>query len=160
MLLIPWFFRRLGVKYMLAVGMLAWVVRYTMFAYGDNDAMMWMLWTGIILHGICFDFFFVIGQIYIDRKAPPELRAATQGLITLITYGVGMLLGSWLSGIVVDSYSRTGVDGSVAHNWTSIWLFAAACAGAVLVLFLLAFRDREADEDRLPTAASQPNVVT
>ena len=111
MLLIPWFFRRLGVKYMLAVGMLAWVVRYAAFAWGNADALVWMLWLGIVLHGICFDFFFVVGQIYIDREAPPTLRAATQGLITFLTYGAGMFIGAWLSGRVVEAYTLVGSDG-------------------------------------------------
>src|SRR6201999_1846885 len=105
MLLIPWFFRRLGVKYMLVAGMSAWALRYVLFAFGNSGQGMWMLWLGILLHGICYDFFFVTGQIYIDRKAPLALRAAAQGLITLITYGAGMLLGSWLSGNVVDHYA-------------------------------------------------------
>ena len=87
MLLIPWFFRRLGVKYMLAAGMGAWVLRYALFAFGDPGPHVWMLWLGILLHGICYDFFFVTGQIYIDRKATPALRAAAQGLIAFITYG-------------------------------------------------------------------------
>src|SRR6478609_9115437 len=113
MLLIPWFFRRLGVKY--------------------------MLWLGIILHGICFDFFFVVGQIYIDREAPPTLRAATQGLITFLTYGAGMFIGAWLSGRVVDAYSIAGAAGAITHDWQSIWLFAGTCAAVVLVLFVLAF---------------------
>jgi nucleoside transporter len=143
MLLIPWFFRRLGVKYMLAVGMLAWVVRYVAFAYGNADALVWMLWLGIILHGICFDFFFVVGQIYIDREAPPTLRAATQGLITFLTYGAGMFIGAWLSGRVVDAYTRAGASGAVAHDWQSIWLFAGICAAVVLVFFLLAFTYKE-----------------
>jgi nucleoside transporter len=143
MLLIPWFFRRLGVKYMLAVGMLAWVVRYTLFAFGAPGELMWMLWIGIILHGICFDFFFVVGQIYIDREAPPALRAATQGLITFLTYGLGMFVGSWLSGKVVDTYSQTSADGTAVHNWHAIWLFAGACAAVVLVLFVLTFKDRK-----------------
>jgi nucleoside transporter len=160
MLLIPWFFRRLGVKYMLAVGMLAWVVRYVFFAYGNSSELMWMFWAGIILHGICFDFFFVVGQIYIDRKAPPQLRAATQGLITLITYGVGMLLGSWLSGAVVDAYAHSADGGPVTHEWTSIWLFAAACAGAVLLLFLIAFQDREADEDQVRDESARASVAS
>jgi nucleoside transporter len=155
MLLIPWFFRRLGVKYMLGLGMLAWVVRYALFAYGNNDALVWMFWGGILLHGICYDFFFVIGQIYIDRKSPVALRAATQGLITLITYGIGMLLGSWLSGMVVDAYAHTDAGGVVTHEWKSIWLVAMAFAAAVLVLFVLAFRDREADEPET-SAAKQP----
>lgn len=144
MLLIPWFFRRLGVKYMLAVGMLAWVVRYAMFAFGGVDQRMWMLWLGIILHGICFDFFFVVGQIYIDREAPAALRAATQGLITFLTYGLGMFVGSWLSGWVVDIHSQTGAAGVAVHDWHAIWLIAGACAASVLVLFVLLFRDRKA----------------
>lgn len=140
MLLIPWFFRRLGVKYMLAVGMLAWVIRYVMFAFGAPGELMWMLWLGIVLHGICFDFFFVVGQIYIDREAPPALRAATQGLITFLTYGLGMFVGSWLSGRVVDMYAA---QGTVAHDWRPIWLIAGACAALVLVLFVLMFKDRK-----------------
>lgn len=143
MLLIPWFFRRLGVKYMLAVGMLAWVVRYALFAFGGSDELMWMLWLGIILHGICFDFFFVVGQIYIDREAPPALRAATQGLITFLTYGLGMFVGSWLSGIAVDAYAATDAQGIVVHQWRPIWLMAAGFAAVVLVLFLLLFKDRK-----------------
>jgi nucleoside transporter len=149
MLLIPWFFRRLGVKYMLAVGMLAWVLRYAMFAFGAPGELMWMLWLGIVLHGICFDFFFVVGQIYIDREAPSALRAATQGLITFLTYGLGMFVGSWLSGVVVDTYASQG-----AHDWRSIWLIAGACAAAVLVLFVLAFKDRSS------TATARPVAVT
>jgi len=144
MLLIPWFFRRLGVKYMLAAGMLAWVVRYAMFAYGATGDMMWMLWLGIVLHGICFDFFFVVGQIYIDREAPSALRAATQGLITFLTYGLGMFVGSWLSGVVVDTYARTNAQGVATHDWHAIWLIAGGCAAVVLVLFVLLFKDRQA----------------
>ena len=89
MLLIPWFFRRLGVKYMLVAGMSAWVLRYAFFAYGNAGSAVWMLWAGILLHGICYDFFFVTGQIYVDRKAPLAFRSAAQGMITLITYGGG-----------------------------------------------------------------------
>src|SRR5262252_10524883 len=142
MLLIPWFFRRLGVKYMLAVGMLAWVVRYVAFAYGNAEALVWMLWLGIILHGICFDFFFVVGQIYIDREAPPALRAAPQGLITFLTYGLGMFVGSWLSGLVVDTYAKTGAEGIATHDWHAIWMIAGGCAAFVLVLFVLMFKHR------------------
>jgi nucleoside transporter len=144
MLLIPWFFRKLGVKYMLGVGMLAWAVRYALFAFGNADALMWMLWLGIVLHGICFDFFFVVGQIYIDREAPTALRAATQGLITFITYGVGMFVGAWLSGRVVDAYAHIGAGGVVTHDWQSIWMFAGVCSAVVLVLFMLTFADKNA----------------
>ncbi|AXC13409.1 Nucleoside permease NupG [Acidisarcina polymorpha] len=145
MLLIPWFFRRLGVKYMLVAGMSAWTLRYALFAYGNPGAGVWMLWLGILLHGICYDFFFVTGQIYIDRKSSPAFRAAAQGTITLITYGLGMLLGSWLSGRVVDFYVRTGADGLVTHAWRPIWLFSAGCSAVVLLLFFLTFSGKEAD---------------
>ena len=145
MLLIPWFFRRLGVKYMLVAGMSAWALRYVLFAFGNPDAGMWMLWLGILLHGICYDFFFVTGQIYIDRKSSPAFRAAAQGTITLITYGAGMLLGSWLSGRVVDLYSRTGADGVAFHLWRPIWLISAGRSAAVLLLFLVTFSSKDAD---------------
>jgi len=145
MLLIPWFFRRLGVKYMLVAGMSAWVLRYCLFAYGNPGPGMWMLWLGILLHGICYDFFFVTGQIYIDRKSSPAFRAAAQGTIILITYGVGMLLGSWLSGRVVDLYAHTAPDGVVFHQWRPIWLISAGCSAAVLLLFLATFSSKEAD---------------
>jgi nucleoside transporter len=151
MLLIPWFFRRLGVKWMLAVGMLAWVVRYGMFAFGAPGELMWMLWLGIVLHGVCFDFFFVVGQIYIDREAPPALRAATQGLITFLTYGLGMFVGSWLSGAVVEHYTRA----DRTHDWHGIWIIAGAFAAAVFVLFVLLFKDRKA-----AAAATIPSAGT
>jgi nucleoside transporter len=146
MLLIPVFFRRLGVKWMLVAGMSAWVARYVFFAYGNPDSGMWMLWLGILLHGICYDFFFVTGQIYTDRKAPFAYRSQAQGLITLITYGVGMLVGSWLSGVVVDRYATTLADGSAAHNWRAIWLVASGLSAVVLVLFLAVFQDKDDDE--------------
>ena len=141
MLLIPWFFRRLGVKYMLAVAMLAWVARYLLFAFGGSGHLMGMLWAGILLHGVCYDFFFVTGQIFIDRQAPQALRAATQGLITFITYGAGMFIGSWLSGAVVEHYAIHRAGLTPTHNWHAIWMFSAAASGIVLVLFLLTFKD-------------------
>jgi nucleoside transporter len=148
MLVMPWFFRRLGVKAMLLVGMAAWTARYVLFAYGDNGALVWMLYGGILLHGICYDFFFVTGQIYVDRKAPPDLRAAAQGLIAFVTLGVGMFIGSWVSGRVVDAFA---VDGG-GHAWDRIWLVPAAGAAAVLVLFGVFFR-AENTEGKEVTAA-------
>jgi nucleoside transporter len=142
MLLIPWFFRRLGVKYMLAAGMLAWTLRYLCFAYGNVGAGMGLLWTAILLHGICYDFFFVTGQIYIDQRSPHALRAAAQGMITLITYGAGMLLGSWLSGRVVDVFTTAVVGGVQQHNWRAIWLVPAAFSAVILLVFLLVFSER------------------
>jgi len=144
MLVMPWFFRRLGVKYMLLVGMVAWTSRYVLFAYGNNEALVWMLYGGILLHGICYDFFFVTGQIYVDQKAPKDLRAAAQGLIAFVTLGAGMFLGSWASGRVVDAYA---VDGG--HAWDRIWLVPAAGAAGVLLLFALLFRE-EPRQDAAP----------
>ena len=143
MLLIPWFFRRLGVKYMLIAGMSAWALRYALFAFGDPGTGIWMLYLGILLHGICYDFFFVTGQIYVDRKAPAANRAAAQGMLTLVTYGAGMLLGSWLSGQVVDRFAIAGANGEMTHAWRPIWLVAGGLSAAVLVLFFFAFKDRE-----------------
>jgi len=145
MLLIPWFFRRLGVKYMLVAGMSAWALRYLLFAYGNAGAGVWMLMLGIVLHGICYDFFFVTGQIYIDRKSPAAFRAAAQGTITLITYGAGMFVGSYLSGWVVDLYAHTSPDGVITHDWRPIWLIAGGLSAAVLLLFLVTFSSKGAD---------------
>lgn len=151
MVLIPFFFRRLGVKYMLVAGMLAWALRYLLFAFGNAGPGMWMLWAGILMHGICYDFFFVTGQIYIDREAAPELRAAAQGLITFLTYGAGMFVGSWLSGAVVGHYSVSG-----GHDWRAIWLVPGAMSAGILLLFLVTFSDRTSKlaEPQLQGAAS------
>jgi nucleoside transporter len=135
MLVMPVFFRRLGVKYMLLVGMAAWATRYLLFAYGNNGALVWMLYAGILVHGICYDFFFVTGQIYVDQKAPPDLRAAAQGFIAFVTLGVGMFIGSWISGRVVDAYAV-----GTTHAWDRIWLVPAAGAAGVLLLFAALFR--------------------
>ena len=128
MLVMPLFFRRLGVKNMLLVGMAAWTTRYLLFAYGNNGPLVWMLYAGILLHGICYDFFFVTGQIYVDQKAPPDLRAAAQGLIAFVTLGLGMFIGSWVSGRIVDAFALPGGG----HAWEKIWIVPAASAGIVL----------------------------
>lgn len=156
MLVMPWFFRRLGVKYMLLAGMAAWTARYTLFAYGNNGSLVWMLYGGIVLHGICYDFFFVTGQIYVDRRAPSDLRAAAQGLIAFVTLGVGMFIGSWVSGRVVDAF-RIGATG---HAWTQIWVVPALGAAGVLVLFAVLFRSSEtASEAERATAAGTMAVA-
>ena len=136
MLVMPIFFRRLGVKNMLIVGMTAWAARYLLFAYGNNGSLVWMLYSGILLHGICYDFFFVTGQIYVDQKAPPDLRAAAQGLIAFVTLGLGMFIGSWVSGRIVDAFALPGGG----HAWERIWIVPAAMAGAVLLLFAAFFK--------------------
>ena len=135
MLVMPWFFARLGVKWMLLVGMAAWTARYVLFAHGDTGSLVWMLYLGILLHGICYDFFFVTGQIYVDERAPADLRSAAQGLIAFVTLGVGMFIGSWVSGRVVDAYVTSG-----GHDWSRIWLVPAAGALGVLLLFAALFR--------------------
>jgi nucleoside transporter len=141
MILMPWFLMRLGVKKMLLIGMLAWVIRYAFFAQGNTGSLVWMLYAGILLHGVCYDFFFVTGQIYVDKKAPNEIRASAQGFIALITYGVGIGLGSLLSGRVVDAFTTNGVK-----DWSTIWLIPCAFAAAVSLFFALTFKDKAVDK--------------
>ena len=141
MLVMPFFFVRLGVKRMLLVGMLAWFGRYLLFAFGNAQELVFMYYLGIILHGICYDFFFVTGQIYVDNTAPKEIQASAQGFITLITYGVGMLIGNWISGPIVDMYAKQ-VGDTVVHDWTAIWLWPAAMSFVVILLFAFFFRSQ------------------
>ena len=143
MLVMPVFFVRLGVKYMLLVGMGAWVLRYILFALGNPDERFWMLAIGIILHGICYDFFFVTGQIYVDKRATAAIRGAAQGFIAFVTLGVGGFIGAWISGRVVDLY-RVSDD---VHDWYKIWIIPAAGAAVVMILFGILFRDREVEAD-------------
>jgi nucleoside transporter len=141
MLLMPFFFARLGVRWMLAVGMGAWVLRYVLFALAAPDAVFWMIAAGILLHGICYDFFFVTGQIYVDKKSSPAIRGQAQGFLVFITYGVGMLIGAQVAGNV---YRNVLGDASALtlDQWRGFWYIPAAFAAAVLVFFLLPFRDR------------------
>ena len=148
MLAIPLFFSKLGVKKMLAIGMAAWVLRYLFFAYGNIDGNYWMLIAGIVLHGVCYDFFFVTGQIYTDNLAGERFKSSAQGFITLATYGVGMLIGTLLSGRIFDAYQLT----PTTHDWRMVWLIPAGIAGVVLLLFLLLFRERRA-------AAAEPEIA-
>lgn len=141
MLAIPFLFRRLGVKKMLLIGIAAWILRYLLFAYGNVGPNMWMLYAGIILHGICYDFFFVTGQIYTDAKAGSAIKNAAQGLITFATYGVGMLIGSYVSGFITESYSTT-INHKTVYQWQQVWLMPALIAGVVLVAFAILFRDK------------------
>jgi nucleoside transporter len=145
LLVMPWFFVRLGIKGLMLVAMLAWVLRYGLFAYGDAGPLAWMFYVGILVHGISYDFFFVSGQIYVDQKAPRHIRAAAQGFITLVTYGAGMFVGSFIGGWVVDRYAGVGGD-PARHDWTSIWLVPAAMAALVLLLFAAFFKPQPALE--------------
>lgn len=137
MLLLPWFFTRFGFKKTILIGMLAWMARYLLFTYGNADDLVFMLLIGIALHGICYDFFFVSGQIYTDTKAGEKYKSAAQGLITLATYGVGMLIGFWIAGQITDFYA----SGENSHDWENIWLVPAVFALGVSVLFALLFRN-------------------
>ena len=143
MLVMPFFFRRLGVKWMLLIGMATWALRYVLFAFGDGGPLLWMVYLGILVHGICYDFFFVTGQIYVDQKAPLHIRGAAQGFIAFVTLGVGMFVGSYMSGWVVDQYTYTQGTAQL-HTWEPIWLIPAGFAAGVLVLFALFFRAPEA----------------
>lgn len=138
LLLLPIFFKHFGFKKTLLVGMAAWVIRYTLFAYGDAGELTFMLLIGIALHGICYDFFFVSGQIYTDFKAGDKVKSAAQGMITLATYGVGMLIGFWVAGKIFDMY--TAGDN---NDWNQIWLLPAGFAVGVLILFFIIFKDEK-----------------
>lgn len=138
MLVLPVALIRYGIKKILLVGMLAWALRYICFAYGDAGANYWMLIVGIILHGVCYDFFFVTGQIYTEQQAGVRFKSSAQGMITLATYGIGMFIGSYISGFVVDLYNADGV-----HNWTSIWMVPAGLAVVILLGFAFFFRSEK-----------------
>lgn len=136
-LAIPLLFKRIGVKNMLLLGMTAWILRYICFAYGDTGSNTWMLYAGIILHGICYDFFFVTGYMYTEMKAGEKIKNAAQGLFTFATYGLGMFIGTWFSGFVADYY-KTGET----HNWLRIWFVPAYIAIAVMIYFMIFFREK------------------
>ncbi len=143
LLLIPVFFSRFGFKKTILVGMLAWAIRYVLFAYGDGNDLSFMLIIGIALHGICYDFFFVSGQIYTNSKAGEKYKSAAQGLITLATYGVGMLIGFAVAGWITDNYKT--LEGGV--NWEMVWIIPAGIALVVFILFALLFNDKNKTEE-------------
>jgi nucleoside transporter len=136
LLVLPWFFKKYGFKSTILAGMLAWSLRYILFAYGNAGELSWMLLLGIALHGICYDFFFVSGQIYTDSIAGKKIKSAAQGLITLATYGIGMLIGFWVSGKIVENYSG---------DWQSIWVFPSVFAFIIFIIFLLSFKKENID---------------
>ena len=146
MLLLPLFFARFGLKKTILVGMMAWVIRYLLFAFGDAGEHTYMLIIGILLHGICYDFFFVSGQIYTDFKAGEKVKSAAQGLITLATYGVGMLIGFWIAGKISDTF----ILSSGAPDWKMIWLIPSFFALLVFVLFSLIFKNQKISYNNEP----------
>lgn len=143
MLLLPIFLKKYGIKKTLLIGMLAWAARYLLFAFGNADGMVFMLLTGIALHGICYDFFFVSGQIYTDSKAGAKYKSAAQGLITLATYGVGMLIGFWAAGKISQYYTIGNI-----HEWQNIWLIPAGFSVLVFLIFLFAFKNETVEYDK------------
>ncbi len=140
MLLMPFIFRKVSVKMILILGLASWTIRYALLAYGNPDGGMWMFYTAILLHGICYDFFFMTGQLYTDMQAPPNLRSAAQGLIIFLTYGIGMFIGSMLSGSAVDYFTKT-VNGVPVRDWQSFWLTSSGGAFVILLLLLIFFKN-------------------
>jgi len=150
MLLMPFILRRLTVKNILIMGLLAWSVRYLLLAYGNLYGGLWMFYLAILLHGLCYDFFFMTGQLYTDQEAPAHLRGAAQGLITFLTYGVGMLIGSLVSGRTIDYFTHAG-RGMVTRNWQSFWISSAFTAFLILLLVAVFFRTNSRIENTRPS---------
>jgi nucleoside transporter len=145
LLMLPFIFKKFGFKITIMAGMLAWSIRYALFAYGNAGDLTFMLIIGIILHGICYDFFFVSGQIYTDAKAGPKFKSAAQGLITLATYGVGMLIGFEVAGMIKDNYTTTSIVNGVStvvSDWKMIWIIPSGIALLVFLLFAFIFHDK------------------
>jgi nucleoside transporter len=135
MLVMPFVLRRVTVKSILAMGLLAWTVRYALLAYGNAGPDMWMFYIAIALHGVCYDFFFMTGQLYTDQEAPQHLRSAAQGLITFMTYGVGMFIGSYISGGAVDYFTT-----ATGHNWRGFWTSSSMASFVILLMIVIFFR--------------------
>jgi len=141
MLVMPFILRHMSVKRILMLGLAAWTVRYTLLAFGDAGRGAWMFYVAILVHGVCYDFFFMTGQLYTDQQAPAHLRSAAQGFLTFMTYGVGMYAGSLISGNALDFFT-TGSGADAVRNWKTFWLTSAAGAFAILLIVGVMFRSR------------------
>jgi nucleoside transporter len=152
MLLMPFIFRRITVKAVLVLGLFCWSLRYGLLAYGDAGPAIWMFYFAILLHGFCYDFFFMTGQLYTDQEAPAHLRGTAQGFLTFLTYGVGMFIGSQLSGSALDFFTATSA-GVVTHNWKAFWISSSLGAGVIMLLVAIFFRSHAKVQNK-PAAAS------
>ena len=139
---LPFFLARLSVKLVVSIGLLAWVARFLLFAFGNIDSGAWMLYLGLLVHGACFAFIFVVGPMYTDRKAPKQLQASAQGLLTLVTFGLGSLVGTYLSGQFVNYYHYVD-QGKDLHHWQPIWLWPAVMAAVTAVIFVAFFSSKD-----------------
>jgi nucleoside transporter len=157
MLAMPFVFRMFSVRAILLMGLGSWALRYVLLAYGDPGPAVWMFYLAIILHGVCFDFFFVTGQLYTDQEAPAHLRSTAQGFITVVTYGFGMLVGSFLSGYALDYFS-TPARATIARDWMSFWLSSAAMSAAIGLLVLVFFQSNVSirAKDQQPAVTEAP----
>jgi MFS family permease len=143
LLAMPITFRYINIRGVLLIGLASWALRYGLLAYGDAGPGIWMFYIAILLHGACYDYFFVAGQLYTDQEAPGHLRSSAQGFITFVTYGIGMYVGSVLSGVVVDYFTVIDAAGNAVRDWQSFWLSSAIMSAAIMLLVLFFFRSKE-----------------
>lgn len=148
LLLLPMLLNRLGVKGILLLGMTAWTVRFGLLSWFDLERdTHWMLYLAIAIHGMCYDYIFVMGRMYVDNRAGPEIRGAAQGLHAIMTLGLGMFIGSWLAGVIGQHYTYTLGEDSGTHAWREIWLLPAGLSAVLLVVFAFLFTDRTSENE-------------